>query len=129
MLKVRLKIRDAKPYVNKDGETITPREIKFKDLGLEQFIVVKKLYQTVEPKIYDKKDGSGKCTIIKTTVEYEDERVNVTISPKALEKWNSLPLGDVSVVKLELVSKLGSYNVYEFTEGTLQDDSKSNLPF
>jgi len=138
IIEVPIEIRDRKPYVNKDGNTITPREIKFNDLGYNQYTVVKKLYQTVEPRIYDKKDGSGQCTIISTTVEYKGERVSVNISPKSLDRWNDLPLEDIRVIKTsgEFTKDTGekvTYTIYDFALDSIEDidgeDNVDDIPF
>jgi hypothetical protein len=127
MLNVKVKIRENK-YKNKEGQEVINQEIKFNDLGVDQYIVVKKLYQDCKTFKGQKKDGSGEFVINKTQVEYQSEKVSVNLSPKSVEKWNSLPLGDVNVCKREVTSNGNTYNVYEYTTGKVEEDSNS-LPF
>jgi hypothetical protein len=128
MLNVKVKIRENK-YKNKEGQEVINQEIKFNDLGVDQYIVVKKLYQDCKTFKGQKKDGSGEFVINKTQVEYQGEKVSVNLSPKSVEKWNSLPLGDVNVCKREVTSNGNTYNVYEYTTGKVEEDSSSELPF
>ena len=127
MLNVKVKIRENK-YKNKEGQEVLAYEIKFNDLGVDQYIVVKKLYQDCKTFKGQKKDGSGEFVINKTQVEYQGEKVSVNLSPKSVGKWNSLPLGDVNVCKREVTSNGNTYNVYEYTTGKVEEDSNS-LPF
>ena len=127
MLRVKVKVRENK-YTNKNGEAVVSKEIKFNDLGVDQYIVVKKLYQECKTFKGQKKDGSGEFVINKTQVEYQDEKVSVNLSPKSVEKWNSLPLGDVNVCKREVTSNGNTYNVYKYTTGKVEQ-SEMDCPF
>ena len=128
MLQVKVKIRENK-YKNKDGQEVINQEIKFNDLGVDQYITVKKLYQEAKTFSGKRKEDGVEFVINKTQVEYQDEKVSVNLSPKSVEKWNSLPLGDVNVCKREVQSSGNTYNVYEYTTGKVEEDSSSELPF
>jgi hypothetical protein len=128
MLRVKVKVRENK-YTNKNGEAVVSKEIKFNDLGVDQYITVKKLYQEAKTFSGKRKEDGVEFVINKTQVEYQDEKVSVNLSPKSVEKWNSLPLGDVNVCKREVTSNGNTYNVYEYTTGKVEEDSSSELPF
>jgi hypothetical protein len=129
MLQVKVKIRENK-YKNKDGQEVINQEIKFNDLGVDQYIVVKKLYNECKTFSGKRKEDGVEFVINKTQVEYNGEKVSVNLSPKSVEKWNSLPLGDVNVCKREVTSNGNTYNVYEYTTGKVEEELDSNsLPF
>ena len=128
MLNVKVKIRENK-YKNKEGQEVLAYEIKFNDLGVDQYIVVKKLYQDCKTFKGQKKDGSGEFVINKTQVEYQGEKVSVNLSPKSVGKWNSLPLGDVNVCKREVTSNGNTYNVYEYTPVSTKPSLEDGIPF
>jgi hypothetical protein len=127
MLKVKLKIRENK-YKNKEGQEVINQEIKFNDLGVDQYIVVKKIYNECKTFNGVRKEDNKPFVMNKTLVEYLGEKVSVNLSPKSVEKWNSLPLGDVNVCKREVTSNGNTYNVYEYTTGKVESES-SELPF
>jgi hypothetical protein len=127
MLKVKVKIRENK-YM-KDGKEVINQEIKFNDLGVDQYIVVKKLYAECKTFSGVRKEDGKPFVMNKTLVEYQGEKVSVSLSPKSVDKWNSLPLGDVNVCKRELTNAKGTYSVYEFTVGEVEDSSSNELPF
>lgn len=126
MEKGKVKIRENK-YM-KDGKEVITQFIKFVDLGVDYYITVKKLYQECKTFNGVRKEDKKPFVTNKTMVEYLGEKVSVDISPKAVDKWNSLPLGDVNVCKRELTNAKGTYNVYEFTVGEVESES-SELPF
>ena len=129
MLQVKLKIRENK-YKNKEGQEVINQEIKFNDLGVDQFVTVRKLYETAKTFNGVRKEDNKPFVMNKTLVEYLGEKVSVNLSPKSVEKWNSLPLGDVNVCKREVSSNGNTYNVYEYTTGKVEDESESSsLPF
>jgi hypothetical protein len=110
-LEVPIKVRESN-YKTRTGEDRTSRDIKFKDLGLEQYITIEKLY--AEPQTFEGEKNGKKWKMNKTLVNYLGEKVNVNISEKALETWNPLPLGMVQVSKQEHESSMGTYNTYQF---------------
>ena len=132
MLEVKIKIRERE-WVNKDGEKVIAKDIKFVDLGVDQYIKVKKLYEDIRT-IKGEKDGEP-YVINKTMVEYLGEKVNVNLSPKSVAKWNAMPLGDVCCGKVEKKSDKGLYTEYEFVtesrkyEEEARLDDLTDLPF
>jgi len=102
MMEVKLRIKERE-YTSKDGEKRVSKEIKFGELGMEQFITVKKLYQNVLSKEVTKKDGTT-FTSNQTMVEYNGEKVSVNISAGSVVKWNDIMMGNINVSKVEFES-------------------------
>jgi hypothetical protein len=127
MEKGKVKIKENK-YINKEGKEVISQFIKFVDLGVDYYITVKKLYQEAKTFSGKRKEDGVEFVINKTQVEYNGEKVSVNLSPKSVEKWNSLPLGDVNVCKREVTSNGNTYNVYEYTTGKVEQ-SEMDCPF
>ena len=119
-LEVPLRVIE-KQYKTRDGEERTSREIKFWDLGFEQFVIVEKLFD--EPMTFEGEKDGKKWKINKTMVKYKDEEVNVNISESSLPIWNKLPLGSIRVSKQEKEGKMGTYTTYKFEQlDAVQDE-------
>ena len=99
MMEVTVKVRENE-YIDKEGNPRISKEIKFGDLGLEQFVTIKKIYTNCLSKEITKKDGTTFMSN-KTLVEYNDEKISVNISAGKVAEWNELQLGDVRASKVE----------------------------
>ena len=100
MLLVPLEIKENRYFSKKTGKEVIGKEIKFAELGLNQYAIVTKKYDKVSTFEGTKKTGEAFISH-KTTVNYLGQDVGVNISPKGVEPWNNLPLGEVSVSKKE----------------------------
>lgn len=95
-----LKIRENK-YTNKEGIEVTAKEIKLADLGMDAHIVIAKVYVNPIEKI-SVKDGK-QFKSYKTMVDYQGERINLTMNENTAEKWSKVITGNVKVTKIEII--------------------------
>jgi len=123
LIETRVKVRDTS-YTNKEGTKVEQNTIKFNDLGVDQFVIVEKTSdRDVVEKQRQKKDGDF-FTVRETYISYDGKDCKLNVSPKALESWNSMPVGGVKVIKRETTTefedketkemKKFTYNTYEF---------------
>lgn len=132
MLEVKIKIRDNEYFSKKKNETVKSKEIKFADLGLDQFIALTKKYDTASTFEGKKKDGEA-FTVHKTTANYLGEDVTINISPKSLDAWNDLKVGLVYVSKNENEFKNQdgskvSYTTYSYSNEPFEAVAKIEEP-
>ena len=94
-----LKIRENK-YTNRDGIEVTAKEIKLADLGMDAYIIMTKVYANPIEKISTKDNKQFKS--YKTMVDYQGQRVNLTMNENTAEKWAKVGLGQIKVTKTEI---------------------------
>jgi hypothetical protein len=112
-----IKIREN-TFTGKDGIEKTAKEIKLSDLGVDAYVILNKVYTKPIEKLITKADGT-QFKSYKTMVDYNGERVNLTINEKTVEKWNAIGLGGVRVTKTENEGSKGIYYTYLFESVTV----------
>jgi len=118
---IKLKIREVK---TSKGNVI--KKIKFNDLGIDQSVVVEKLYPDIIEKEYSRPDGT-KFVARTTMVNYDGENVYVNLSPKLAEAWKKVPVGLVRITKTEETMQLMNGTSRTYTKYLVEPASQQKL--